>query len=79
MSATLIKIGKTQNPIADRLSSMQSESPDRLKLLYSMEYHSDVDLEGELHDRFKEFREHGEWCRPMPVLTDYIACLMETA
>ena len=53
------------------------ESPDKLRLLYSMGYSSDMNLEGELHERFKELREHGEWFRPMPALTDYIACLME--
>ena len=57
----LIKIGKTGNPIKDRLSSMQSDSPDKLNLLFSVEYDSDLDFEGELHRRFAGSMEHGEW------------------
>ena len=71
----LIKIGKTGNPVGNRLSSMQAESPDKLKLLFSVDYSADVDLEAELHNRFKELREHGEWFRPTADLMDYIACL----
>ena len=73
----LIKIGKTQHPVADRLSSMQADLPDRLKLLCAIEYSLDVDLEGEVHSRFWLSREHGEWFRPTTDLTDYIDCLTE--
>lgn len=75
----LIKIGKTQNPIVDRLSSMQSDSPDRLKLLFATDYSSDVDIEGELQSQFRLSREYGEWFRLTTDLTDYIAYLRREA
>lgn len=66
----LIKIGFTEQDVNSRISSMQTGSPDRLKLL-GMLPGSRV-AEVKLHRRFAEDRDHGEWFRPSEALLEFI-------
>lgn len=63
----LIKIGRSVDPKA-RIASMRTSSPAALKLLGFL----NRDIEGELHKRFSDLRQHGEWFRPLKELRDYI-------
>lgn len=68
----LIKIGVT-NDTARRLGSLQTFSPDRLKLLGLMICPARGSLEAWLHNRFADARSHGEWFNPTPALVEFIA------
>ena len=57
-SGAHIKIGRSYDPIR-RLSSLQSGSVERLRLLWSEE--GGAGLERFLHDRLASHRVHGEW------------------
>jgi len=61
-STKLIKIGKTNSSIEERVKSLQTGSPDKLKVIgVTFEpYHS----ESSLHAQFDQFRKHGEWFFP---------------
>ena len=70
-SAFLIKIGFTDHDDASqRLSSLQTGSAGGLILLGTMP--GDLRLEGVLHQRFTDFRHHGEWFKPHPELLKFI-------
>jgi hypothetical protein len=53
-----LKIGYTSD-INNRLSQLQTSNPIRLKVINLIK--GDVNLEKELHSRFKELRVNGEW------------------
>jgi hypothetical protein len=65
-----IKIGKAEEPLS-RLAELQQGSPIELCILATTA--GGLKLERALHARFAEFRIHGEWFQPAPVLLDYIA------
>lgn len=70
-SGTHIKIGRSYDP-SRRLSSLQSGSVERLRLLWSEE--GGAGLERFLHDRLTRYRVHGEWfdlthCDALGVIT----------
>lgn len=65
----LIKIGIANN-VVSRLYSLQSGSPDELRLLTTQPGGGLV--EKTLHDRFSHLRVRGEWFRPEPELIEYI-------
>lgn len=67
----LIKIGVSDDPVG-RLAQIKTMSPLPLKLLGLIPGAGDVG-EAEFHRRFADDREHGEWFRPSPALTSYIA------
>jgi hypothetical protein len=56
-----IKIGYARHP-KKRVGSLQSESPDELKLLGQM--HGEMEDETALHEQFMQYRLHGEWFKP---------------
>lgn len=56
----LYKIGIAKN-VQERLSSLQTATPDILKVLRAFQVDNAIALEGELHDLFHEKRVHGEW------------------
>lgn len=58
----LIKIGITSTSIETRLSSMQSSSPDVLKLLGFIP--GDYQLEHQIHRKLKGSHSHREWYYP---------------
>ena len=53
-----LKIGHT-NDINNRFSQLQVATPIKLKMIHLIK--GDVNLEKELHNRFKELRVSGEW------------------
>ena len=53
-----LKIGHTRN-INNRLSQLQVSTPIKLELINLIK--GDVNLEKELHQKFKELRVNGEW------------------
>ena len=71
----LIKIGKTKRHPSSRLSQLQTGSPDKLKLLKSIR--ASEDDEEHLHEKFKDYRSHGEWYYPTPILLKYIDSIEE--
>lgn len=64
-----IKIGRATN-VLDRMSSMQSDNHERLKLIGVTEGRRS--RERELHARFRHLRMHGEWFRPEDDLVKYV-------
>lgn len=55
------KIGRTSVGVAERLRELQTSSPVRLRYVYHA-YVSNVDLyEMELHQKYAQYREIGEW------------------
>ena len=70
----LIKIGRSLEPIR-RLNDLQNSSPVRLRLIGLVL----EDIEGKLHTRFKEQRQHGEWFRPTRALLKFIKKYERTA
>ena len=66
----LIKIGYTYKSAKSRLSQLQTGSPDKLIILKTEE--GDEHYERELHTRFKDLRQHGEWFRPGMELISHI-------
>nr|WP_320166648.1 GIY-YIG nuclease family protein [uncultured Methylophaga sp.] len=66
----LIKIGKTNISIENRLNRIQALSPDKLNFIggtFEPTY-----LEDRLHRRFEKFREHGEWFKPNTQIIEFI-------
>jgi hypothetical protein len=66
----LVKIGVTQIP-AVRMRAMQTNSPDRLSLIGTLEDRTGA-LERDLHARFAKHRSHGEWFRHEGELAAFI-------
>jgi hypothetical protein len=58
-----IKIGRTFD-VAARVRKLQTGAPEKLDVLRVL----DGDFETALHQRFAEFRSHGEWFSPVPEL-----------
>lgn len=56
--SSLVKIGTTNN-VASRLKSIQNMSPAPLSVLWQVE--GGFALERALHERFHQYRQHGEW------------------
>lgn len=69
----LIKIGKSEN-LSERLRSMSLP----VTAVLATEP-GGYERERELHKRFAEYREHGEWFRPGPRLLAYIAGVQRRA
>jgi hypothetical protein len=67
----LIKIGHTRGIATSRLSQLQPNSPDKLKILKVV----DQDMERFLHSMFEHQRAHGEWFRPSGGLLTLINAL----
>ena len=66
----LIKIGKTNGGVEERMTNLQTGSPDFLRIIgvtfepYSNEYG--------LHCLFSQYRKHGEWFMPSEEIIEYI-------
>lgn len=68
----LIKIGSAWSPM-DRLYTLQTGSPDTLRLLAVIRCSGAArGDEKAIHQKFAEYRSHGEWFRPAPELLAYI-------
>lgn len=65
-----IKIGHTDGFIDERMQPMQSSSPDLLMFLGGMS--GDRKIEYTLHEKFKEYRSHGEWFNEHRCILDFI-------
>lgn len=76
-----IKIGRTKIKINQRLKSLQSASPYKLKILHvHSNKHGKVFLqEKEIHNMFSEIRLNGEWFEPSNELLMYINELKKDA
>ena len=72
---SMIKIGIARDPDA-RFRDLQNSSPIALALLGSMP--GDRTHEAELHQRFSDFRLHGEWFKFAPEILAYLATLQLT-
>ncbi len=59
----LIKIGSSTN-VNQRLNALQSASPEKLRLLVSINDNKDNSLEKQLHSKFAKDRIRGEWFNP---------------
>jgi hypothetical protein len=70
----LIKIGRT-NSLMDRLTLLQTSSPDRLICLAVLE---DADDDRVYHNMFADCRVHFEWFEPNPPLLEFIAAIPVT-
>lgn len=55
------KIGVSKNNVKNRLSSMQTSNPNKLKILYKKKIKHYIKLEEMMHMEFKEKRLSGEW------------------
>lgn len=60
-----VKIGVANDP-KKRLADLQRTCPVELEIIGSRP--GDTFAERELHDRFADFRVHGEWFEPSPVI-----------
>jgi hypothetical protein len=63
----LIKIGRATS-VQKRIDSLRCGSPVRLHLLGILK----GDREAEMHQRFRRWRQHGEWFKPAQELLDFI-------
>jgi len=68
--AGLIKIGVSKD-VEKRIASLKNGSPVPLTLLGYIQ--GSRALEAELHERFADIRDHGEWFQATDVLRQYIA------
>jgi len=69
-STKLIKIGKTNSSIEERVSSLQTGSPDILNVIgITFEPYNS---ESNLHAKFNLFRKHGEWFSPEDKITLFV-------
>jgi hypothetical protein len=68
----LIKIGYSTN-VNSRLQAIQQGMPTEVKLLKYI--HGDKELESELHERFSESRQRGEWFKPTNELLEFVESL----
>jgi len=64
-----IKIGYSKN-VRNRLRSLKSESPVKLRLVTYIK--GDIEKESEIHSRFERYRIGGEWFKFEGELKDYI-------
>lgn len=64
-----IKIGTSAN-VEKRLEALQTSSATKLSLLLTVP--GGIDMETELHRRFKHIRESGEWFKGTPELRSFI-------
>lgn len=74
-----IKIGRTSD-IGKRLSSLQTGSPVKLKIIGIIECRSDAhskEIETELHKMFAPYRTHGEWFRSTQNMLNFIRAANE--
>ena len=69
----LIHIGETQELPHQRLSALQLNSPDKLKLLKGIQ--ATKGDAAQLHQEFAEDRKHGEWFYPSQRLVKFIESL----
>jgi hypothetical protein len=67
-----VKIGFTARDPSIRLSSLQTGSPDRLKIIHTIQ--GSVNGERELHRKFAKNRTSGEWFS----WSDEIACFIDS-
>ena len=65
----LIKIGIASD-MYDRIKSMQTGSPDKLKIILLIGGSKDAEIK--IQARFEYLRRHGEWFAPEKELLDYI-------
>ena len=65
-----IKIGYTTKPIRIRMSQLQVGSPDKLKLLGTMQ--GGAVAEGAIQGQWASLHSHGEWFNQSPELLSYI-------
>ena len=66
----LIKIGQTKVDIEQRVKELQIGSPDILEVIaVTFEPHTS---ENELHNKFSEYRKHGEWFLPSEDILEYV-------
>ena len=66
-----IKIGKTNCGIEERMSKLQTGSPDKLNFLGAC--FGPSSSEAALHYKFKKYRIHGEWFLPSEKIIEFIA------
>ncbi|MCT7958858.1 GIY-YIG nuclease family protein [Laspinema palackyanum] len=59
-SGNLVKIGRTNN-LKRRLRQLSTMNSKELELICSISTGDSVTLEKQLHQQFKQFRQHGEW------------------
>ncbi|MFL0798786.1 MAG: GIY-YIG nuclease family protein [Cellvibrionaceae bacterium] len=65
-----IKIGKTNNPMEDRLRNLQTGSPDKLSVIgMTFEPYANEEL---MHNDFQDLRVHGEWFEESSRIYEYI-------
>ena len=65
-----VKIGFTDGRIADRLSSIQTGHPERLRVLAA--FPATIEVERELHARFAAHRGNGEWFEWANDIAEYV-------
>jgi len=65
-----IKIGFSVDPVGQRIDQLQPGNPWPLRLLFMQPGH--LELEQALHERFKDYRMHGEWFRDHPFLLRFV-------
>lgn len=64
----MVKIGRSDAP-HERLSDLQVGSPEKLQMLST--FLGPRDLEAYIHDRFKQYRSHGEWFHNSKALMEF--------
>jgi hypothetical protein len=67
-----IKIGISGN-VEERMNELISNSPVKVELLKTVE--GNQKMEKELHEKFKKYRNHGEWFKSSETLMKYIDSL----
>lgn len=70
IQSKLIKIGYTDTSLESRLKTLQSGSPDILRVIGTA--HGSRREEQFLHRLFARYNVYGEWFNPSPELLDYI-------
>jgi hypothetical protein len=73
VSDKCIKIGFTTRSVQKRIAEMQTGHAGKLIELCVL--HGTRDLEGQLHNQFKNYRVNGEWFMPNPELLNYISSI----
>ena len=74
----LYKIGRTAS-LDSRIKSIQGASPIPLELVHAIYSFDYVGLEDDLHERFKDVREHHEWFRLDDEAVEFIKALKNDA
>jgi len=67
----LIKIGYTGN-LRRRIAGLRSQSPVPLRVLLVLQVADAPATEKAIHDKFKQYRVHGEYFKPEKCLIEYI-------